>query len=295
MKESLSFQRIINELQQFWIGQNCVVIPPCHSEISTILLHPLIFFQAIQPAHCSSVCIQTLHEPQQNRQGKHPTRTQQQHTVQVTFTASPENIQEAILTSLSTLGITGLTQDLQLHHSSVHSTVLNTHANGWQAWLNGTLIIEYRHYQQINQHPCQLSSIHYHVEPLAIAVQSVESVYDLCWSHDKGDPVYYRDLFLEHEIDMYSYHRNNTRPEDIVTLFECYINQATILIKENKIKSSFSLLTKAIHAYETMVSNNHTSITAPQCLAPIHRLLADIAESYNKKTQPTVSSHSHPI
>ena len=285
----------MNELQQFWINQNCLIIPPHHTEISSILLHPLVFFQATQPTHSQSVCIQTLHEPQQNRQGKHPTRTQQRHTVHVTFTSPPANAQETILTSLSTLGITGLTQDLQLRHSPSYSTILNTHANGWQVWLNGVLIIEYRHYQQINQHPCQLSTIHYHVEPLAIAVQSVESVYDICWSHHKGDPVYYRDLFLEHEIDMHSYHRANTRPEDIVTLFECYINQATMLIKENKIKSSFSLLTKAIHAYETMVSNNHTSITAPQFLAPIHRLLADIAGFYKNKTQPSTSSHSHPI
>ncbi|MDK7178313.1 glycine--tRNA ligase subunit alpha, partial [Micrococcus luteus] len=90
---------------------------------------------------------------------------------------------------------------------------------GWEIWLNGMEVTQFTYFQQVGGLDCSATTgeITYGIERLAMYLQNVESVYDLVWTTDlAGNPVYYRDVFHQNEVEQSKY---NFEYADVETLF----------------------------------------------------------------------------
>ena len=101
----ITFQGLIQTLNQFWAQQGCVLIQPLDLEVGAGTFHPATFLRAIGPESWNAAYVQPSRRPTDGRYGENPNRLQRYYQYQVAMKPAPDNIQQLYLDSLKAVRV----------------------------------------------------------------------------------------------------------------------------------------------------------------------------------------------
>ncbi len=281
--ETITFQGLIQTLQQYWIEQGCVMLQPYDMEVGAGTFHPATFLRAIGPEPWAAVYVQPSRRPTDGRYGENPNRLQHYYQLQVLIKPSPDDIQDLYLGSLKALGIDPLVYDIRFIEDDWESPTLGAWGLGWEVWLNGMEVTQFTYFQQVGGLDCRPVSgeITYGLERIAMYLQGVESVYDLVWSDGPRGRVSYGDVFHQNEVEMSTY---NFEKADVETLFRGFDDCERIsqgLIADSLPLAAYEQVLKASHFFNLLDARHAISVTErARYIGRVRALSQAVAEAY---------------
>lgn len=282
--KSMNFQDLIFELQKFWSSKGCVVLQPLDLEVGAGTFHPATFLKSLGPEVWNAAFVQPSRRPTDGRYGENPNRLQHYYQFQVVMKPSPENLQELYLESLQALGIDTLVNDVRFVEDNWESPTLGAWGLGWEVWLNGMEITQFTYFQQTGGLECSpvTGEITYGLERIAMAIQNVQSVYDLVWTQDaSGRKITYGDVFQQNEREMSAYNFEQAEVEELFSKFSFYEKECNKLLQANLPLPAYEMVLKASHTFNLLDARGAISVTERQAYILRVRTLARlVAENY---------------
>lgn len=293
---ALNFQAMIFALQQFWSEKGCVIVQPLDMEVGAGTFHPATCLRSIGPEPWNAAYVQPCRRPTDGRYGENPNRSQHYYQFQVVMKPSPPNFQALYLESLAAIGVDVLVNDIRFVEDNWESPTLGAWGLGWEVWMNGMEVTQFTYFQQVGGLPCQpvMGEITYGLERLAMALQSVDSMFDLQWT----DSVTYGDVFKQQEVEMSAY---NFVHADVGMLFEHfaqYEKTAQLLLEQQLALPAYEMVMKASHTFNLLDARQAISVTERQrYILRIRQLAKAVAEMYYASRKalgfPLVKATSH--
>lgn len=283
MAKILSFQEIIQTLNQYWADQGCVLIQPFDIEVGAGTFHPATFLRALGPEPWNAAYVQPSRRPTDGRYGQNPNRLQHYYQYQVVLKPSPKNIVELYFGSLVALGIDPKVHDLRLVEDNWESPTLGAWGLGWEVWLNGMEVTQFTYFQQAGGLECRpvTGEITYGLERLAMYLQNVENVYDLLWTHSRTGPVSYGQVYLQNEIEQSAYNFEHANVTELLHSFDACEAQALKLVALNLPLPAYEQVCKASHSFNLLDARRAISVTERQrFILRVRTLSKAVAESY---------------
>ena len=281
--KALSFQDMIFTLQQFWSKQGCVILQPYDMEMGAGTFHTGTFMRAIGPEPWSCAYVQPSRRPTDGRYGDNPNRVQHFYQFQVVLKPSPDNIQELYLDSLASLGIDQRIDDIRFVEDNWESPTLGAWGLGWEVWQNGMEVTQFTYFQQVGGLECRpvTGEITYGLERLAMYLQGVDNIFDLCWTQTPSGRVTYGDVFLQNEREQSAY---NFEHADITWLLKAFAqaeSSALSLIESMLPLVAYEHILKASHYFNLLDARGAISVTERQSyILRIRRLSFALAKAY---------------
>lgn len=280
MKEnSLTFQKIILTLQNYWSDQGCLLLQSYDTEKGAGTMSPYTFLRAIGPEPWNAAYVEPSRRPADGRYGENPNRLFQHHQFQVVMKPSPDNIQELYLGSLRLLGIDPLEHDIRFVEDNWENPSMGCAGLGWEVWLDGMEITQFTYFQQVGGLECNpvTSEITYGLERLASYIQDVDSVYDIEWT--KG--VKYGEIFIQAEYEHSKYAFENSNQELLLMLFNEYEKEALIQIEAGLVHPAYDYVLKCSHTFNLLDARGAVSVTERAgYLARIRNMARSIAKAF---------------
>jgi glycyl-tRNA synthetase alpha chain len=199
----MTFQELILKLSEFWASRGCVLQQPLDVEVGAGTMHPETFLRVLGPAHWKVAYVQPSRRPADGRFGENPNRLFKHYQFQVILKPAPDDVQRLYLESLEACGINPRQHDVRFEEDNWESPTLGAWGIGWQVLFDGLEISQFTYFQQaggIELAPIS-AELTYGLERIAMALQRVDSVYDLEWV--KG--VKYGEVRLREEIEQSRY------------------------------------------------------------------------------------------
>lgn len=287
-KNALTFQEIIFKLQQFWAKQGCVILQPYDMEMGAGTFHTGTFIRAIGPEPWSCAYVQPSRRPTDGRYGENPNRVQHFYQFQVVLKPSPDNIQQLYLDSLAALGINQHADDIRFVEDNWESPTLGAWGLGWEVWQNGMEVTQFTYFQQVGGLECRpvTGEITYGLERLAMYLQGVDNIFDLCWTHTSVGEVSYGDVFLQNEREMSAY---NFEYADVTWLLQSFAHaerSAVLMIEHALPLVAYEHILKASHCFNLLDARGAISVTERQAyILRIRRLSFQLATAYYKSRE----------
>ncbi len=281
---SLSFQKIILALQQYWSEQGCAILQPYDMEVGAGTFHPATFLRAIGPEPWRAAYVQPSRRPTDGRYGENPNRTQHYYQFQVVLKPSPKNIQEMYLNSLKALSINPLLHDIRFVEDNWESPSLAAWGLGWEVWLDGMEITQFTYFQQVGGLECNpvTGEISYGLERLAMYLQGVDSMFDLTWT----DGLSYRDVFYQNEAEMSAFNFEHANIDALFKQFDTYEAEANKLIEADLPLPAYEMALKASHAFNLLDARSAISVTERQrYILRVRKLSQAVATAYYDKRE----------
>ena len=250
----VTFQGLIQTLNQYWADQGCVLIQPLDLEVGAGTFHPATFLRALGPEPWNAAYVQPSRRPTDGRYGENPNRLQRYYQYQVVMKPNPDNIQELYLGSLKALGIDPRVHDLRFVEDNWESPTLGAWGLGWEVWLNGMEVTQFTYFQQVGGIDCTpvLGEITYGIERLAMYLQGVENVYDLVWAQTPdGQTVTYGDVYHQNEVEQSTYNFEYANVDLLLQNFNHFEAEARRLLE-------IEATSLALPAYEQVLKAGHT-------------------------------------
>ena len=113
-------------------------------------------------------------------------------------------------------------------------------------------------------------------------LQNVESVYDLVWTTDlAGNPVYYRDVFHQNEVEQSKYNFEYADVETLFRHFNDHEKNAQRLIELQLALPAYEQVLKAAHLFNLLDARGAISVTERATyIARIRNLSRSVAQCY---------------
>ncbi len=286
--QRLSFQVIIQKLQQFWQEQSCLILQPLDLEVGAGTFHPQTFLKSIGPEPWSAVYVQPCRRPTDGRYGQNPNRVQQYYQLQVILKPSPLNIQELYLDSLRALGIDPLVHDIRFVEDNWAAPTLGAWGLGWEVWQDGMEVSQFTYFQQAGGLDCSpvTGELTYGLERLAMYLQGVNTLFDIVWSDGPLGKVTYGDIFLQNEEEMSRY---NFECAHIPWLFQQFVqceSEGHRLLELNLVLPAYEMAIKASHAFNLLDARHAVSVTERQSyILRLGALTGKIAKRYYEERE----------
>jgi glycyl-tRNA synthetase alpha chain len=182
----MTFQGLILRLSEFWASRGCVLQQPLDLEVGAGTMHPETFLRVLGPEHWNVAYVQPSRRPADARFGENPNRVFKHHQFQVILKPAPDDVQNLYLESLEACGINPRQHDIRFEEDNWESPTLGAWGIGWQVLFDGLEISQFTYFQQaggIELAPIS-AELTYGLERIAMALQRVDSVYDLEWGAD---------------------------------------------------------------------------------------------------------------
>lgn len=263
----MTLQELLRELQEFWSGQGCVILPALDLPVGAGTFHPETFLRAIGPEPWKCAFAQPCRRPADGRYGDNPNRLQRYYQFQVVLKPSPDDIQDLYLESLARLGVALDANDVRFVEDDWESPTLGAWGRGWEVQLNGMEISQFTYFQQAGGRECApvLGEITYGVERLGMFLQQADNVYNLLWRAAPG-PVTYGDLFHRNEVEQSEY---NFRRADTALLAQqfdgCEAECARLLEDGEPLPlPAYEQLVLCSHAFNLLDARHAVSVTERQ-------------------------------
>lgn len=278
-----TFQDLLLELQRYWAEAGCVLLQPLDLEVGAGTFHPATFLRAIGPEPWSAAYVQPCRRPTDGRYGDNPFRLQHYYQFQVVIKPSPLEIQELYLDSLRAVGIDPREHDIRFVEDNWESPTLGAWGLGWEVWLNGMEITQFTYFQQIGGLDCRpvTGEITYGLERIAMYLQGVDSVFDLCWSDGPLGRVTYGDVYHQNEVEM---SRFNFEHADVSVLFRHFDEHevaCSALLARGLALPAYEQVLKASHAFNLLDARRAISVTERQrFILRVRTMARSVAESY---------------
>ena len=261
-----TFQDLIIALQNYWVGQGCVLMQPYDMEVGAGTFHPATCLRAVGPEPWRAAYVQASRRPTDGRYGDNPNRLQHYYQFQVLIKPSPAAIQEMYLGSLRAIGIDPLVHDIRFVEDNWESPTLGAWGLGWEVWLNGMEITQFTYFQQVGGIDCDVVSgeIAYGIERIAMYLQGVESVYDLIWTEGPQGTVTYGDVFHQNEVEQSKYNFEYADTEALFTWFDACEREAGRLIEAGLSLPAYEQVLKTSHVFNLLDARAAISVTERQ-------------------------------
>jgi len=275
----VNFQNIIFNLNQYWAEQGCVIMQPYDMEVGAGTFHTATFLAAVGPEPISTAYVQPSRRPTDGRYGDNPNRTQRYFQYQVIIKPSPDNFQELYLGSLERLGIDFLKDDVRFVEDDWESPTLGAWGLGWEVWLNGMEISQFTYFQQVGGLDCRpvTGEITYGLERIAMYIQGVNSMYDLCWNDDYS----YGDIYHQNEVEMSKYNFELADVDELFRQFDFFEQQSLSLSQQSLPLPSYEMVLKASHAFNLLDARHAISVTErARYIGRVRGMAKAVAQSY---------------
>jgi len=280
---ALTFQDMIARLQSYWAAQGCVIMQPLDLEVGAGTFHPTTFLRAIGPEPWHAAYVQPSRRPTDGRYGENPNRVQHYYQFQVALKPSPDNIQELYLDSLKEIGIDANIHDIRFVEDNWESPTLGAWGLGWEVWYNGMEVTQFTYFQQIGGLECKpvMGEITYGLERIAMAVQGVDSIFDIVWAITPNGPVTYGDVFKQNEIEQSAYNFEQANVDVLLKRFTEYEIDCQNLLEKNLPLPAYEMALKASHTFNLLDARQAISVTERQrYILRMRTLTKKIAEAY---------------
>ncbi|OIN83530.1 glycine--tRNA ligase subunit alpha [Francisella sp. TX07-6608] len=279
----LTFQEIILKLHHYWASKGCAIIQPLDMEVGAGTFHPATTLRAIGPEPWTAAYVQPSRRPTDGRYGENPNRTQHYYQYQVVMKPSPDDIQELYLGSLRELGIDPLENDIRFVEDNWESPTLGAWGLGWEVWSNGMEITQFTYFQQVGGIECKpvMGEITYGLERLAMYIQNVDSMHDILWANTQNGPLYYRDVFLQNEVEMSTYNFEEANVEELFKQFDLLEKEGYRLVEKNLPIPAYEFVLKASHTFNLLDARHAISVTERQgYILRVRKLALEVAKEY---------------
>jgi len=263
---SITFQDLIQSLQNFWVDRGCIVLQPLDLEVGAGTFHPATFLRAIGPETWNCAYVQPCRRPTDGRYGENPNRLQHYYQFQVILKPAPTDIQSMYLQSLEHLGIDSLTHDIRFVEDNWESPTLGAWGLGWEVWLNGMEVTQFTYFQQVGGLPCYPVSgeITYGLERIAMYLQGVDSIYDIVWTRNGENVVTYGDVFHQNEVEMSRFNFEEASVENLFGQFDYFESESARLCATNLPLPAYEFVLKASHCFNLLDARQAISVTERQ-------------------------------
>ena len=273
------FQDIIQNLNNFWSEEGCLIMQPYDTEKGAGTMNPHTFLRAIGPEPWSVAYAEPCRRPTDGRFGDNPNRAQHYFQYQVIIKPSPDGIQEKYLTSLESLGINPRNHDIRFVEDNWESPTLGAWGVGWEVWLDGMEVTQFTYFQQCGGIDCNPIPIEitYGLERIAMFLQDKESIWDLNWNKD----LKYSDIWLQFEKSQCSYNFTESSADNLRKLFEIYQAEAISLTEKKLIYPALDFVLKCSHTFNLLDARGVISVTdRAQYIEKIRNLAREVASSW---------------
>jgi glycyl-tRNA synthetase alpha chain len=289
----VTFQNLILKLSEFWASRGCTLQQPLDIEIGAGTMHPETFLRVLGPAHWNVAYVQPSRRPADGRFGENPNRLLKHYQFQVVLKPAPDEVQQLYLESLEALGINPRQHDIRFEEDNWESPTLGAWGIGWQVMFDGLEVSQFTYFQQAGG--LELSPISaeltYGLERIAMALQRVDSIYDIEWSPGVtyGD-VRHRDevegsKYVFGQVDLPAgefgiFHRD---------LFDRYYRFAEALLSSGLIWPALEHCLKCSHLFNILDASNSIGVTErTSYILRVRQLAIGIAKAYVQPTEPKV-------
>jgi len=245
--------------------------------------HPATFLRALGPEPWNAAYVQPSRRPTDGRYGDNPFRLQHYYQFQVALKPSPANIQELYLESLKALGIDTLVHDIRFVEDNWESPTLGAWGLGWEVWLNGMEVTQFTYFQQAGGLDCRpvTGEITYGLERIAMYLQNVESVYDLCWTNGPAGSVSYGDVFHQSEVENSRYNFEEADTAWLFSRFDSAEQQCLMLVDTGLALPAYDFVLEASHSFNLLDSRHAISVSERQrYILRVRSLARAVAKGY---------------
>lgn len=303
----IPFQTLILTLHQFWVEQGCLLVQPHDVEKGAGTMNPHTFLRCLGPEPWRVAYVEPCRRPTDGRYGENPNRLQQYYQYQVLLKPSPDTVQDLYLDSLRALGINPRDHDIRFVEDDWESPTLGAWGVGWEVWLDGMEVTQFTYFQQAGGLDCRPVSVEitYGLERLAMYLQGVNSIFDICWNHhpDTGS-ISYGQVHHQGEVEHSRYNFEFSNAEMLLNLFSQYEQEAKRLIqvmsadKESPeptsamILPAFDYILKCSHTFNLLDARGVIAVAErTRYIGRIRNMARDIAHLYVQQR----SAHNYPL
>jgi len=275
----LTFQQLIQRLNQFWDAQRCVLLQPYDMEVGAGTFHTATFLRAIGPEPWNAAYVQPSRRPKDGRYGENPNRLQHYYQYQVAMKPSPPNLQELYLQSLVALGVDPMVHDIRFVEDDWESPTLGAWGLGWEVWLDGMEVTQFTYFQEVGSLSCRpvLGEITYGLERLAMYLQGKESVYDLVWT----EGVSYGDVYHQNEVEQSKYNFEHANVALMFRLFSDFEAEAQKLVDAGLALPAYEMVMKCSHTFNLLDARGAISVTERAAyIGRVRALSRRVAQAY---------------
>jgi glycyl-tRNA synthetase alpha chain len=302
----LTFQNIIQKLQDYWSQQGCALLQPYDMEVGAGTSHTATFLRALGPEPWRAAYVQPSRRPKDGRYGDNPNRLQHYYQYQVVLKPAPADILELYLGSLEALGFDLKCNDVRFVEDDWENPTLGCWGLGWEVWLNGMEVTQFTYFQQVGGIDCRpiTGEITYGLERLAMYLQGVDNVYDLTWTQGASAPgrsqadaapsgggpagsdgpggrLLYRDVYHQNEVEQSTYNFEHSDVEFLFTAFGAHEKQSKHLMEQQLALPAYEQLLKCGHCFNLLDARGAISVTERAAYIGRIRVLARaVAKSY---------------
>lgn len=281
--QSMSFQKLIMALQQYWSEQGAIILQPLDMPVGAGTFHPATFLRALGPEPWHAAYVQPSRRPTDGRYGENPNRLQHYYQFQVVLKPSPDNIQQLYLDSLRYLGFDPLLHDIRFVEDNWESPTLGAWGLGWEVWMDGMEVTQFTYFQQAGGLECRpvTGELTYGLERLAMYIQAKDSVYDLLWANTLAGPVHYGDIYHQNEVEMSSYNFEQADTAMLFSHFNTFETEAMRLIERNLPLAAYEMVLQTSHTFNLLEARHAISVTERQgYILRVRKLAQAVANSY---------------
>ena len=285
----MTFQGLIFKLSEFWASRGCVIQQPLDIEVGAGTMHPETFLRVLGPNHWNVAYVQPSRRPADGRFGENPNRVLKHHQFQVILKPAPDEVQQLYLESLEACGINPRQHDIRFEEDNWESPTLGAWGIGWQVLFDGLEISQFTYFQQaggIELAPIS-AELTYGLERIAMALQRVDSMFDLDWS----EGVKYGEVRLREEIEQSKYVFGQVDmpkaefAEFHRDLFDLYYKFAGQLLASGLIWPALEHCLKCSHVFNILDSSNSIGVTERTAyILRVRQLAVGIAKAYVAET-----------
>lgn len=286
-----TFPDILLRLQNFWAGQNCILLQPYDVEKGAGTFNPATFFRVLGPDPWRVGYVEPSRRPKDGRYGENPNRLYQHTQYQVVLKPSPPDIQDLYLQSLEALGIVPTSHDLRFQEDDWESPTIGAWGLGWQVILDGMEITQFTYFQQMAGLDLNPTSVEltYGLERMAMFILDVDNVFDI----PMGNGMNYGDIFRRNEQE---FSRFSFEEADVNVLKQDFVRQETEcfrLIDKNLVLPAYDHLLKSCHSFNVLEARGAISVSERTAyLTRVRKMARAAAATYiegtseNKRTAP---------
>jgi len=278
-----TFQSLIDSLKSYWEAQGCLILQPFDMEVGAATFHPGTFLRSIGPEPWHTAYVQPSRRPTDGRYGKNPNRGQHFFQFQVMLKPSPNDIQMLYINSLEQLGVDPLSHDIRFVEGDWEAPTLGAHGLGWEVWLNGMEISQFTYFQQVGGLSCSpiTGELSYGLERLAMFLQGVDDLNDICWAQSANGRITYGDIYRQNEREMSVYNFEMASVSDYLCQFEQLEAMCYQLIEKKLPIPAYELVVKISHMFNVLDARHAISVTERQrFILRVRRLSQGVAEAY---------------
>lgn len=278
------FQEVILRLHRFWAEQGCVLWNPYNVQVGAGTNNPATLLRVLGPEPWRVAYVEPSIRPDDGRYGENPNRMQMFFQYQVILKPDPGNPQELYLDSLRALGLRAEEQDIRFVEDNWESPPLGAWGLGWEVWLNGQEITQFTYFQQaggIELEPVSVE-ITYGIERIVLALQGVDSVWDINWLGDLS----YGDVLLQGEKDHCRYYFEIADVEEVQAVYGAWEREGRRALAAGAIMPAYDFLLKQSHLFNVLDTRGAIGVTERATWFRRMRAMArDVADAWLRQRE----------